>query len=97
MVRETDGAEETYGKRTVCLNVLPLPSDPTRAAGVVRMDDPDPNHMISFHRGVVMEFETARKLAWKIAGERKADLILIVDPMKLLNGTAKFSVHNLSA
>jgi hypothetical protein len=90
MVRETDDAGETYGKRIVCLNVLPLPSDPTRVAGVVRMDDPDPNHTISSHYGAVMEIETARKLAWKIASERKADLILIVDSMKLLNGTKKF-------
>jgi hypothetical protein len=91
MVRETVDASEARGKRVVHLHVLPLPSDPTKVAGVVKMDDPDPNHPISFHHSVVMEFKVARKLAQKIANERRADHILIVDPKNLLrkNGAVR--------
>ena len=87
MVRETIDANEVRGKRVVHLHVLPLPSDPTKVAGVVKMDDPDPKHPIRFHQGVVMDLETARKLAQKVASERRADRILIVDPKNLLRKT----------
>ena len=47
------------------------------------MDDPDPTHTISFHRSGVMGITRALKLAWKIASERKAEFIEIVDPKDL--------------
>jgi hypothetical protein len=81
-VKVTDNPEETHSKRFVRLNVLPLPADPTKVAGEVRMDDPDPNHTISSHRGGVMGIERAWELAQKIARERDAEFILIVDPKR---------------
>jgi hypothetical protein len=86
MLKVTDNPDETRGKRFVCLNVLPLPADPTKVAGEVRMDDPDTNHTVSSHHGGVMSIEPAWKLAQKIARERDAEFILIVDPKSLLDG-----------
>jgi hypothetical protein len=83
MVKVTDNLEETRGKRFVRLSVLPLPADPTIVAGEIRMDDPDPKHTISSHRSSVMGIESAWELARKIAREREAEIILIVDPKGL--------------
>jgi len=89
MVKVTHSLEHTGGKRFVRLNVLPLPADPTKVAGEVRMDDPDPKHSISSHRGGVMGIKSAWKLAQKIACERDAELILIVDPKNLFANKAR--------
>ena len=85
MVEAENGLDQTGGKRVVQLCVLPLPADPTKVAGEVRMNDPDPTHTVSFHRSSVMGIDSALKLACKIASERKAEFIEIVDPKDLLS------------
>jgi hypothetical protein len=83
-VREVDDLEDPIGTRHVKIEVLPMPSDPTKVAGVVRMDDPEPKHQIAFHRsGLPMAIDVARSLAWKIAAERGANVIWISDPKNL--------------
>src|SRR6266545_4797112 len=84
LVREVDDLDDAGGTRHVRLDVLPMPSDATKVAGLVRMDDPEPDHQVRSHRsGQPMEIDVARSLAWKIARERGADVIWIHDPKGL--------------
>jgi hypothetical protein len=84
VVKVTESLTEVQGKRFVRLNVLPLPSDITKVACVVRMDDPDPKSTVGFRTSNVVEIASGWELAWKIARERDAELILIVDPKRLI-------------
>jgi hypothetical protein len=70
-------------KRHVRLDVLPMPSDPTRVAGLVRMDDERAGLPGSHRSGQPMDIEVARSLAHKVAQERGADVIWIDDPSGL--------------
>lgn len=84
MIREVDDLESAQGTRHVCLEVLRMPADTTKVAGMVTMHDPEPDHQVGSHRSALpMEIEVARSLAWKIARERGADVIWIIDPKKL--------------
>jgi hypothetical protein len=84
MIREVDDIEDARGQRHVLLEVLSMPADATKIAGMVTMQDAEPDHQIGAHRSAVpMEIEVARALAWKIARERGADIIWIFDPKKL--------------
>jgi hypothetical protein len=83
-VREVEDLEDPIGTRHVRLDVLPMPSDLTKVGGLVRMDDPEPEHQVGSHRsGLPMEIDVARSLAWKIARECGADVIWINDPKGL--------------
>lgn len=97
-VDELTGASNS--KRHVRVEVLPMPSDPTRVAGLVRMDDERADLPGSHHSGLPMDIEVARSLAHKIAREREADVIWIDDPRGLyprhdrtLGGMRTFPVH----
>ena len=88
LIREVDSLEDIGGARHITLEVLAMRSDVTKVAGLVRMDDPDPDHQVGSHRsGLPMEIDVARSLAWKIARERGAAVIWINDPKGL------FSMH----
>jgi hypothetical protein len=70
--------------RHVRLDVLSMPSDITKVAGLVTMDDPEPDHQVGSHPSAQpMEIDVARSLAWKTARERRADVIWINDPKGL--------------
>lgn len=97
-VDELTGASNS--KRHVRVEVLPMPSDQTRVAGLVRMDDERADLPGSHHSGLPMDIEVARSLAHKIAREREADVIWIDDPRGLyprhdrtLGGMRTFPVH----
>lgn len=83
-IREVDHLDDPKGTRHVRLKVMLMPSDPKKVAGLVRMNDPEPNHDVSIHlSGLPTEIERARALAWKIAKEQKAEVIWINDPKGL--------------
>lgn len=83
-IREVDGLDDPVATRHIRLDVLPMPSDPARVAGMVRMDDPDGEHQVGSHRSALpMDIEVARSLAWKLARDRGADVIWINDPKRL--------------
>ena len=83
-IAEVDDLKDASGSKShVRVDVLPMPSDPTRVAGLVRMDDERADLPGSHRSGLPMDVEVARCLAHKVARERDADVILIVDPKGL--------------
>jgi hypothetical protein len=83
-IPEVDEMNDAYNsKRHVRLEVLPMPSDPTRVAGLVRMDDERADLPGSHRSSLPMNIEVARSLAHKVARERGADVIWIYDPRGL--------------
>lgn len=49
-ISEVYGQDDPVATPYVRLDVLPMPSDPARAAGMVRMDDPHREHQVGSHR-----------------------------------------------
>ena len=85
MVQITDNPAEVVGKRFVTLTIIRLPADNAKIGARVKMVDPDPNHTASFSvDGRTNGIGDAWVLARRMAKDKKADFILVDDPMKLL-------------
>ena len=68
--------------RFVELKVIPMPADPIKIGGTVKMSDPRPNRPGAHYSARPMQIEVAAALTRKIAREQNAR-ILIDDPKNL--------------
>jgi hypothetical protein len=95
-IREVDDLRDANEAHHVRLDVLLMPSDITKVAGLVTMNDPEPDHQVGSHRSAQpMEIDVARSLAWKIARERGADVIWINDPKSLFPTHVRTISHQM--
>ena len=83
MASEIYTKEEAGEELYVELNVIPLPSDESLPAGIVRLYDPRKDHSISAQYYGVLELAEAHKRAHSLAHERKVGFIWINDPGRL--------------